>query len=337
MLATVKELERLGVKVKSPTRQALEVGIQFASYKSVPRWASEKSQLTYKSTTLSEFTPVMKGPFGSVYLAYRETSEEKEYCFVKLSPNYPSSLFREGLHQSASWAALTSYGIHHAIPRVIDILHHPTLGLGLCLERIPGSTILSDFLQSHLSWKTPCVENDLVFLSILSQLSLYLFILQREIGLQHGDLKSTNILLVRPTELFSKTISAGEHTITYRASLEAILIDFGFSSIHTAQTPQDMSRDIFFFLSSLWNIPDFRKSVTPKLTSAIVSWLHDGQKSWARWLEVTTDDNLKGMYLLSASEHFRNTRCQPLAVLKDIQSLYPQLLTLQGEILVKSP
>jgi serine/threonine protein kinase len=337
MLATVKELERLGVKVKSPTRQSLEVGIQFATPSSIPHWQSTKSQLTHETTTLSEFTPVLKGTFGSLYIVHRETPEKQEYCFGKLSPGHSMSLYREGLIQAASWATLNSYGLVQAIPRVIDIFHHPTLGLGLCLERIPGSTILSDFLQSQLQWKTACVENDLTFLSILSQLSLYLLILQRELGLQHGDLKSTNILLVRPTDLFSCTVHVDGRVFTYRASLEAILIDFGFSSVHGAQTQHDMSRDIFFFLSSLWNIPDFRKSVTPKLATAVVRWLHDGQKSWARWLEVTTDDNLKGMYLLSASEQFRNTRCQPLAVLKDIQTIYPQLLTIQGETLVKSP
>lgn len=330
MLAVVKELERLRVKINSPTRQALEVGIQFASPFSVPRWQSTKSQFSFGTTTLSEFTPVLKGTFGSLYIVHRETPEGHGYCFVKLSPGHSVPLYREGLIQAASWATLNSYGLVQAIPRVMDMFHHPTLGLGLCLEQISGSTILSDFLQSQLKWKTACVENELTFLSILSQLSLYLLILQHELGLRHGDLKSTNILLVRPTELFSRTIQVEGTTFIYRASLEAILIDFGFSSVHGTQTPQDMSRDIFFFLSSLWNIPDFRKSVTPKLATAVVRWLHDGQKSWARWLEVTTDDNLKGMYLLSASEQFRNTRCQPLAILKDIQTLYPQLLTIQG-------
>ncbi len=330
MLAAVKELERFGVRAKSSTRQSIEVGIQFASPFSIPRWQLTKSQLSYASTTLSEFTPVMKSTFGSLYMVYRETPESQGYCFVKFSPGHSLSLYHEGLIQAASAAALQSYGFSHCIPHVLEFIHHPKLGLGLCLERISGTAILSDFLQSNLNWKVACVENDLTILSILSQLSLYLLILQRELGLQHGDLKSTNILLVRPTELFSRTLTIDGNTFAYRGSLEAILIDFGFSSVHAAQTPQDMSRDIFFFLSTLWNLPEFRKSVTPKLASAVTRWLHDGQKSWARWLEVTTDENLKGMYLLSASEQFRNTRCQPISVLKDIQMLYPQLITIQG-------
>lgn len=330
MLAAVKELERFGIKTKSSTRQAIEVGIQFASPFSIPRWQFVASQLSYGSTTLSEFTPVLKDTFGTLYFAYRETPESQEYCFVKFSPGHAASIYREGLIQAAAAAVLHSYGFVHSIPRVLNIIHHPKLGLGLCLERIPGTAILSDFLQSNLNWKVACIENDLTILSILNQLSLYLLILQRELGLQHGDLKSTNILLVKPTELFSRTLSIDGTTFIYRASLEAILIDFGFSSVHAVQKPQDISRDIFFFLSTLWNLPEFRKSVTPKLVSAVTRWLHDGQKSWARWLEVTTDENLKGMYLLSASEQFRNTRCQPLAILKDIQTLYPQLITIQG-------
>ncbi len=331
MLDTItSELKRLGLMSKLSSLRDLQILFMVTTPSNIPLWTiqSYSKSISNQSTTLSEFTPVLNGSFGSVYLVYREDGTQADYGFIKVSPGQSQALLQEGLVQSASWSILNAYGFEKAIPRVYNIVNHPSWGIGLCIQKIPGSAILSDFLQGNLLWKKPCAENDVIFLSILIQLATYLSILQKELGFHHGDLKSTNILLVRPTETFTKTIKIDTLSWTYTTSLEAILIDFGFASIGSSTTPMRNSRDIFFFIASLWNIPDFRKSVTPKLATKIVYWLHDGKKNWARWLECAYSENLKGMYLLTASENFNNIHCQPFSILKDIQSIYPQLISI---------
>ena len=324
-----EECKRLGFG--EPDIQNLNIWIQQQTADSIPEWnwSNETKSFTFGLKSISELQQIKFRTYGTIYFVYYQGAVHHEYAFMKFKLKKQDNLIREGLIQSIIRNTLNTYGFDFAVPRVHTFIRHLKWGLGLCLERIPKSHILSDYLQSHIQWNIPCAANDKLFLSILLQLATYLAILQKEHQFIHGDLKSTNVLLIVPCPTFTKSISIHETlTWTFSASFKLTLIDFGFAKFTENSTPTIQSRDLFFFLCTLWNIPQFRKSLTPKMINQIRRWLHD-ETDWAKWLEFSVDENIHGMYLLTGSTQFRNTNCTPIQILTDIQTLYPELITLK--------
>jgi serine/threonine protein kinase len=292
-------------------------------------WNQDTNTLSLGSRQISEITFVKFGGYGKIYFVYYQGTSKEEYAFMKFKQVKQERLLQEGLIQCVARNCLAAYGFEYVVPRVHTFVRHPQWGLGLCLQRIPGSQILSEYLQTHIQWNNPCRENDMIVLSILVQLATYLAILQKEHGLRHGDLKTTNVLLIIPCPSYTKAVSIGSHSWKLSSSFKTILIDFGFAELQKAITETTKGSDIFFLLCTFWNIPQFRNSLTPSVVEQIRTWLHDGKTDWAKWLEFSAEENIHGMYLFTTSKGFRNTKCQPLSVLFDIQRLYPGLVSIQ--------
>ena len=311
---------------------------------------TQENKYTDGTVQLSECTPYMSGKFGVVYHVYREKQQEAGYCFLKTTPNHPSVLLLEGLLQSVAHAILKWYGFPNAVPRVLDIVKHPDYGIVLGLERTPGAQLLADYFKSQVQWGSPSIQNDHIVFSVLAQVATYLAILESTVGMNHRDLTGTNVLMVLPTQAIHQTVRVGAFEWTIHASQQAILIDFGFACIgkQNGQTvlsagelmPQmdfcpKEGRDLFLFCASLWNVPIFRKSLTPTGQRLFETWLRDtSSTNWAKWLATSSQTNLMGMYLLTSAEHFRSSTCDPLQVLVDISKAYPTLLQFQS---VKRP
>ena len=325
----VADLQRLGFQEVDEAHLATWVAQR--THEDIPewQWSDEKKAFQSGYRSLSELTFARVRSYGKIYLVYYKGSSTNDYAFMKLKTKKMHTLIQEGILQTIARSTLNKYDFKYAIPRVHTFLRHPQWGVGLCLQRIPGSEILSEYLQSNLQWNRPSITNDTLFLSILVQLATYLTILQKEHGMVHGDLKSTNMLLIIPCPVYSKTVSIDKHTWSFSSTFQIILIDFGFAAIQKAVTPATKSTDLFFLLCTLWNIPQFRKSLTPAVLEQVRTWLHDGKTDWAKWLEFSANENIEGMYLFTDSAGFRNTNCQPLSILSDIQRLYPSLVTIQ--------
>ena len=324
-----EECKRLGFG--EPALENLNTWIQQQTVTTIPEWiwSNETKSFIHSTRKISEITPIRFGTYGKIYLVYYKGTRTEEYAFMKFKTQKKEQLIQEGILQTIARYILSSYGFIHAVPRVHTFVHHAQWGIGLCIERITGSQILSDYLQSHIQWNTPCITNDTLFLEIFVQLATYLMIFHEHYGIIHGDLKSTNVLLIIPRPKYTKTITlTNGYTWSFSSTLSIILIDFGFAKLNEATTPTAKSRDLFFFLCTLWNIPEFRKSLTPKVVDQIRKWLHDGTTDWAKWLEYSTEDNIHGMYLWTESKRFCNTQCSPFSILKDIQSLYPELISI---------
>lgn len=203
------------------------------------------------------------------------------------------------------------------------------------IERTPGAKLFADFLKTDLQWGVPSESNDRLVLSVIAQVATYLAILEAELRLNHRDLKGTNVLMVAPSEeVIEKRVSLHSAEWTFRASHEAILIDFGFACMGKDSGELVVSagdllpevdfcpkegRDLFLFFASLWNIQAFRKSVTWRTESLFTNWLRDRSPiTWAQWLVTAAETNLTSMYLLTNSTKFRSRRSAPQEVLKDI-------------------
>lgn len=322
-----EDFQRLGFVESDMT--SLGTWIYQRAPSEIPLWDFNKETniISRGPRQIAEITFVKFRGYGKIYFVYYQGTSRGEYAFMKFKKLKQEQLLHEGLIQCLARNCLTAYGFEYAVPRVHTFVRHPQWGLGLCLERIPGSHILSEYLQSHINWNTPCVANDILFLSVFVQLATYLAIFQGKYTILHGDLKSTNVLLLTPCPTYTKRVALNDKAWTFTSSFKLTLIDFGFAKLHGKMSEATQSRDLFFFLCTLWNIPQFRKSLTSKVVDQISTWLKDETTNWAKWLEFSAEDNIHGMYLLTESSRFSNTHCQPLSVLADTQKLYPELVS----------
>ena len=326
------DFQRLGFG--EPDLVSLGTWIHLRLPDEIPEWDWNPSTkiLSRGPRQISEITFVKLRSYGKIYLVHYQGTAREEYAFMKFKQLKQELLLREGLIQCLARSCLATYGFEYAVPRVHTFVRHSEWGLGLCLERIPGSHILSEYLQSHIQWNVPCIANDTLFLSVLVQLATYIAIFQGKYTILHGDLKSTNVLLLTPCPTFTKTITLeGNKTWTFSSSFKLTLIDFGFAKLHGKMAHTTESRDLFFFLCTMWNIPQFRKSLTSKVIDQMHIWLKDDTTNWAKWLEFSTEENIHGMYLLTESSRFRNVSCRPFSILQDIYKLYPELISIGND------
>jgi serine/threonine protein kinase len=290
----------------------------------------------------------MKGNYGTIMLALRETFalEDGEYCFLKMSDTHNKTLLIEGILQTLAHSVLSAAGFPKAVPKVLDICSHPKVGTVLVLQRIHGSQVLAEYLSTHIQWGCPSDTNDRLLMSILAQVASYSAILEKELGMNHRDLKGTNVLMVVPSKeqiQFQTTLDSYHWGIT--SNHQTILIDFGFSCIgrpsgdtvvsageflpETDFCPKE-GRDLFLFLASLWNLEHLRNSLTLKAKELFQGWLRDNTQGtcWSDWLMNTGSteaDSLVSMYLLTSSNGFASSNCSPFNILKKIASAYPEV------------
>jgi serine/threonine protein kinase len=296
------------------------------------------------SVSLDTITTVMSGSFGTVYMVNRETENSSTTVFLKTSPKHPKSLFLEAILQSAAHSTLKVYGFPNAVPKVIDLFKHPNFGIVFTTERVPGAQLFADYLKHGLKWGIPSYENDKKIIGVFVQVATYLAILEYNLGLNHRDLKGTNVLMIAPSDPWRKTVEIGLHKWTLHCDQKAVLIDFGFSCIgrENGQTVVSAGehlptidfcpkkgRDLFFFFATLWNIPAFRSSITPVTIALFRKWLRDNSATcWADWLITSVQSNLESMLLLTNSDHFYSEPCNPINVLRDISAVYPDIVHL---------
>jgi serine/threonine protein kinase len=315
-----------------------------------PKLKQKDGKLIGPDFLYSEFTQAMSGKFGVIYLAYRESPAHQDYVFLKICPKFPRSLLMEGILQQTAHSVLKQYGFPKAVPRVMDIVQHPIYGVIMGVERVPKSQLFADYLKNELHWSIPSVQNDRLILGVIAQVATYMAVLELAVGFNHRDLKSTNVLMIAPTEPWTHQIILGNNKWRLAGSHQAILIDFGMSCIgHSDSTPiisageyisskidfcPKQGRDLFMMFINLWNVPALRSSVTPKTCQLFKKWLRDHTpRRWADWLSFTTDTNLLDVYLHVNSDEFRSEPCNPIRVLQDISRVYPDICAFE----IKSP
>jgi serine/threonine protein kinase len=286
----------------------------------------------------------MRGSYGAVYQAICATGSTLDVVFVKHSPTHETQLLLEGFLQHIAHTVLDAFGCPTAIPKVLDIVRHPTLGVSLVLQRVPGSQLFSDYLRDRIQWGVPSRSNDLLVFDVIGQVASYCAILEQQIGLNHRDLKGTNVLMVAPGRS-DKSLTLNDSCWTLHRRSNAIVIDFGFAcmggdsgiSVSAGELlsqgdfcPKE-GRDLFVLLGSLWNVPSLRESLSETGQDCMKHFLRtEGSSvSWAEWLVQSAVENLNALYLLTSSSTFRSSSCAPLHVVQNIAKVYPELITIQ--------
>jgi serine/threonine protein kinase len=335
------ELEKLGLSKSGTTLLHFHKWLRTISllHKPLPL-IKEDTRLIGTSVAFSEITHVVQGTYGVLFHAIRNRYES---VFLKVCPKYPNALLMEGIFQTIAATLLEYRGFPGAVPRILDIFRHPTAGILLSIEQLPGVIVFSDYLKDTLKWGIPSASNDQIIFSVIGQLAIYLNILEEDIGMNHRDLKSTNVLLVAPNRPITQQITLKDGTFKITCKQQAVLIDFGFACIGQNGGKQIASvgeflpeidfcpkkgRDLFLFFASLWNVPALRDSLTKDGQELFRKWLHDSEGvDWASWLIQETKENMKSMYLLTMGSVFQSKTSATCAVLKDIAQKFPTIVT----------
>lgn len=304
---------------------------------------NKDNSYSYSNIRFSEFHLARSGTFGILYLVCREKEDEENYVFLKTSPQHKTSLLLEGIIQTIAQTTLEYYGFPKAVPKIYDIVNHPDYGTVFTVEKIQNAILFADYLKYTIKWEQPCEENDIAVFSVLAQVATYMAILEKVMGINHRDLKSDNVLKVLPQKKWSQTVQIDENLKwTINADYAAILIDFGFSCIGQSDGTQVVSageyfskidfcpkqgRDLFYLLSTLWNLKAFRNSISTKAKKLFHKWLKDNtNRDWANLLKLNSENNVKEILLLSCSNDFHSEASEPFNILKDISLLYPQIV-----------
>jgi len=259
------------------------------------------------------------GSYGNISIAKRGDLS----VLLKQPRMTEMNLLQEAILQYLAFKTVEAEGISWAVPKVYDVFLRKK-EICFSMEQIHGQTI-SDWFSKTL---TP--DTDTFFL--LVQICQILTILETYLNLDHRDLKSNNLLLVK--EPCTIRFKLGDDTWRLKCPFKVIVLDFGFAclgseSLHGAPLinlgdgvlpPMDPcpkeGRDIFHLLVSLLGLPVFRDRISKELHDKIDGWLSLGKKSYGAMARRWSTENWS--YLVSSQPTFSIPNCCPARILKDI-------------------
>jgi hypothetical protein len=345
-----QELSALGFNAAAKTVNELSSILKRASLLfPIPLLKIVGGTLQCSRVVLSNLEHKMSGNYGSLFSCVRLQGKSETEVYLKVSKEHPQTLLTEGLLQSVAYATLNAYGFHLAVPRVLDVLKHPTLGYCVTQEKHAFAQLFADYLSQSLTWGVPSVENDMLVFSVIAQVATYLAVLEAELGMNHRDLTGTNVLMIVPNQQVEQSIKLDDLQWSIFSAHQAILIDFGFTCMGNTdgtllvQAGQFLpeidfcpkkGRDLFLLFSSLWNVAVFRESLTEQGQYLFQKWLREESSttSWAEWLTQEDPDNMKSMYLLTCAQHFSSSTSANISVLQDIATIYPTIVKIQSQV-----
>ena len=285
---------------------------------------------------------IAHGSFGDIDLAVRRTGskyKKKEYIYIKKPKTQGESLFREAYIQKLVHDTMQRYDIK-ATPNVYDIFSLRNESICFSMEKIQSSSTLHDIITSK---KIQSNELDVFVLKILLSLCHILYILQKDIGFNHRDLKPDNIIIINH-ETQKRTINVEGTSLEITALFSPILIDFGFSCIGSPSgkvfvssgnvySPSDPcpkdGRDLYILLSFL--LAYIEDDVSVELKTMIISWLDaDGKGTIPRFIRKHKKSNsyIQWIYFIIGHPSIFSFACTPTKIINDIVSspLYNRLI-----------
>ena len=173
---------------------------------------------------------IILGGYGILQETVRIENNNIKECFIKYSKEKTLNILNEALLQYVSYLVLQKYDIHYMISNVYDIYKRNDI-IFFCMKKINGMSILNFLLESKHT------ERD--FIDSLIQLCIILYILKKDIYLDHRDLRYTNLYIVKQ----NTNIHYNEYILN--TNFHICLLDFGFACIGPKQTIINASEDIF--------------------------------------------------------------------------------------------
>jgi len=258
------------------------------------------------------------GAHGSIRMIQRRDVSGNTLCCVKIPHNPRHSLSPEAVVQWIAGIVLNTRGIRGAIPSVFDIFQYAG-ETRFSMEYIDGISAAEKILKSDNPSKT--------FLEIIVQACILLGVLERDLRLDHRDLKVNN-LWIRPVPI-SYTVKLDSHTWRIEAPFQVVILDFGFSCVGNKEGNAVVSlsdgilpkidpcpkkgRDLFQLISSLLYIPEIRSI----LHAPLVEYM--GQLLSVKNAQVLQPE---WVYLVVSDSKFHNNLLEPIVLLESIHLKY---------------
>jgi serine/threonine protein kinase len=262
------------------------------------------------------------GSYGNLYLGKRGN----KYVLLKQPRMSEMNLLQEGVLQHLASKTLESLHMGWAIPKVYDVFQKGPHEIWFSMERIYGMSVEEWFFHTQ----TP--EKD--FFLLLAQVCLILGALETHLNLDHRDLKSNNLLLLKEPCVIHVLLN--QRLWTLQSPFTVVVLDFGFACLGSEALrgkpwvnlgdgvlpPMDPcpkeGRDIFHLLISLSGLPIMNQRLSNRVREQIDRWLSFGNKSYGplarRW------STQHWSYLVSSQPDFAISSCCPLQILDNISS-----------------
>jgi serine/threonine protein kinase len=272
-----------------------------------------------------------EGGYGLLHRVNRKDirTELMRSAIVKV-PKQGTYLGGEALVQWLAWNTLKRYGMESATPEVYDIFVRGRKEVCFCMEYIKGH-----FPYSLLA-VTP--NPDLVFFQILAQLCILLGILERDICLDHRDLKANNIYIRERPCQYSVDLSGSRWSIS--CPFQVVLLDYGFACLGNDKkrsrinlSPENFpnsdpcpkqGRDLFNLVTSFWSIPSIRQRMSAANQKEIDTWLHQQKKDYSRLAKTTDEQRI--FTVITGEDSFRYPFLEPATLLLRIHQKYPDVV-----------
>lgn len=274
-------------------------------------------------TKFSQQKAVAQGSYGNLLLTLRD----QKTVLLKQPKMAEMNLLQEAVLQSIAQKTAEKEGFGWCVPKVYDIFWRNEK-VWFSMDYIQGIPIL-DYVE-----KSQSTDRD--FLLILAQISLLIWCLESNLGLDHRDLKLDN-LLIKPQQS-EIHLKIHDHVWTLVAPFSLVILDFGFACLGSKELrgkpivnlgdgvlpPMDPcpkeGRDLFQLLASFLRFESFTQKISEPLHKQIDEWLSIGKKSYGPMARRWSTENWT--YLVASQRDFAIPACCPLNILKSIQ---PQL------------
>lgn len=307
------DLEELGVplkiNLKKPIFNNLDkyIGFEDLFGNILDNLKRKRCIIKYKNKSIS-------GGYGSIHFAKRNN---KDIVVKRLLGDTHTNLFKEALLQHISYLTLKKYNLNMFISKVYDIfykldIHNSKYVLHFSMEEIKGQ-----FMNTFLK-KSTQPEKD--FIDCFIQICIALYIFQKEINLDHRDLRYANIYIVETPVEFSLKILNTEQFL-YSCNFHICILDFGFACLGHKPTLINAAegfmqneercfkpgRDLFQLLISVWCKSEIRSKMSKDFVEKINSILCFNDHDYSKITELNEDS--KWPYSLTMEDNFS---CIPL-------------------------
>jgi serine/threonine protein kinase len=271
---------------------------------------------------ISKIENIGEGRYGIIEIVSRKTPDKKvKIVALKRENEKESELVHEALFQWLLQKRLAKYGLSHCVPKVYDIFRfHLTNKIMFTMEYFEAN------LMSN--WCVKYLKHPKLFIQLLLQISLILYVFDTKLNLNHRDLKLNNILVEDKPTILKLTKGGVEHTIEF--PFRIIIIDFGLMCIKEIidlpvnKTDTNLplldpcpkvGRDIFQVLASLWNIGTLRGFLNKYYGEWVRIRFYSGGKDCPHKAE--NFKNLQWMYDKTYEENFKAPLCAPEKIIDD--------------------
>lgn len=270
---------------------------------------------------LAYASDLFEGGYGVLQRCKRSDLSGSVIEAIVKKPKHGSYLGSEAILQWIARKTLEPYGLEGSIPQVYDIFKKSTT---LCFSM---DFIQGDFPYVYLA-RVP--NPDTFFFQLLSQVCLILYYLEKDILLDHRDLKANN-LYIRETPV-NYTFDILGVTYKIKAPFQVIILDFGFACVgddsgitkiniasdvfpNSDPCPKE-GRDLFHLITSFWSIPSVRERMSIATQAEVDSWLLKDTKDFSKLARRLSQSDW--VYVVTGDPKFVYPKLSPLAILKRV-------------------